>query len=52
MSLKNKQAKVYLEEAELSLESARASMERARSKGKELWHSVVKACYDAMEQAI
>lgn len=52
MSIKNKQAEAYLEEAKLSIKSAEASLKEAKETGSDLWHSVVKSSYDAMEQAI
>lgn len=52
MTIKDEQAEAYLEEAKLSIESAEAALERARNTEKDLWHSVVKSSYDAMEQAI
>ncbi len=52
MNIRDKQAESYIEEAKLSIESAKASLQRARESEKELWHSVVKLSYDAMEQAV
>jgi len=50
--MRDKQARAYLKESKLSIESAKASLERAEEKDKDLWHSVVKSSYDAMEQAV
>lgn len=52
MSIKKKQAEAYLEEAKLSIKSAEASLKEAKEGGSDLWHSVVKSSYDAMEQAV
>lgn len=51
-SLKDKQAKSYLEEAELSLETAQIIFNKAKEDDKELWANVIKTCYDAIEQAV
>jgi len=52
MNLRERQAREYLEEAELSLVSAKAVLSKARTSGEKLWAHVIKAAYDAMEQAI
>lgn len=52
MSLTQEQAKKYLEEAELSIIAAEGIFEKAKKEDKDLWANAVKACYDAIEQAI
>ncbi|MFP4116375.1 MAG: HEPN domain-containing protein [Candidatus Aenigmatarchaeota archaeon] len=52
MTIKDEQAEAYIEEANLSIESGQAALEKGRAEGKELWNSVVKSSYDAIEQAI